>query len=239
LAVQVVHLTSSDRGPDVIKDWELVDGTGQIADMDLSMRTRLRAGESMAFGELFDTYARPVYFHGYRLTGDRSIAEDVLSATFLEAWRLRARIEPDGGSLRPWLLGIATNVVRNMTRKARRERGLLARLTPRESIPDFADDLVGRIDDASTLTAVQAGMRALRTEEREVIALCVWGGLEYAEAAEALGIPVGTVRSRLSRARRRLMKLRTPIEDAEPAAGWRQLEGGSASAARPAQEGNR
>ena len=74
-------------------------------------------------------------------------------------------------------------------------------------VPDFADDLAGRIDDAARLRAIRSAMARLRRGEREVIALCVWSGLDYAAAAQALGVPVGTVRSRLSRARTRLAKL--------------------------------
>lgn len=74
-------------------------------------------------------------------------------------------------------------------------------------MPDFADDLVGRIDDADRIAAVRQAVGKLRQREREVIALCVWAGLDYATAAQALGAPVGTVRSRLSRARRKLAKL--------------------------------
>ena len=190
------------------------------------MRARLRAGEPAAFGELFDEHARAVYHHGYRLTGDRAVAEDVLSTTFLQAWRMRRRIDPEGGSLRPWLLGVATNIVRNHSRKARRERDLLARLAPRDRVPDFADDVAARLDDAGTLASVRDALRTLRTAEREVVALCVWAGLDYAAAAEALGIPVGTVRSRLSRARRKLARRagEPTVRDREPEAGWRQLE---------------
>ena len=195
------------------------------------MRARLRAGDQAAFGDLFDEQAQVVYHHGFRMTGDRTLAEDVVSATFLQAWRMRDRIDPDGGSLRPWLLGIATNIIRNLSRKAHRERGLLARLAPRDEVPDFADELVGRIDDAGALAAVRAALARLRPAEREVVALCVWGGLEYADAAEALGIPIGTVRSRLSRARRRLARLSAP----EPGPGPRQLQGDAA----PAPEGTR
>jgi RNA polymerase sigma-70 factor (ECF subfamily) len=183
------------------------------------MRARLRAGEPAAFAELFDEHARAVYHHGYRLTGDRAVAEDVLSTTFLQAWRMRRRIDPEGGSLRPWLLGVATNIIRNHRRKTRRERDLLARLAPRDRVPDFAEDVAARLDDAGTLASVREALRALRDAEREVVALCVWAGLDYAAAAEALGIPVGTVRSRLSRARRKLLRL-----TGEPHAGWRQLE---------------
>jgi RNA polymerase sigma-70 factor (ECF subfamily) len=203
------------------------------------MRARLRAGEPAAFGELFDEHAQAVYHHGYRLTGDRSLAEDVLSATFLQAWRMHRRIDPEGESLRPWLLGIATNTIRNLTRKARRERALLARLSPREQVPDFADELASRIDDAGTLASVREALRTLRSAEREVIALCVWAGLDYAGVAQALGIPVGTVRSRLSRARRKLARLSTSVgRGPEPSPGHRQIAAGHPDAARPAREGN-
>jgi RNA polymerase sigma factor (sigma-70 family) len=86
------------------------------------MRTRIRAGDSSAFAELFDAYARAVYNHAFRLTADWSTAEDVMAATFMEAWKLRDRVDPEGGSLRPWLLGIATNTARNQYRSNRRYR---------------------------------------------------------------------------------------------------------------------
>jgi len=172
-----------------------------------------------------------VYRHALRLTGDRGLADDVVSATFLQAWRLRGRIDADGGSLRPWLLGIATNVIRNATRTRRRDRDLATRVALEHQAPDFADDVAARLDDARTLAAVRLALRALRPAEREVVALCVWEGLDYAAAAQALGIPVGTVRSRLSRARRKLVRLR-----AEPEPLTRQVDSGRAPAARPAPE---
>lgn len=203
---------------------------GQPTDVEQSLRDRLRAGSAPAFGDLFDAHAGSVYRHGLRLTGDRSLAEDVVSATFLQAWRLRGRIDPEGGSLRPWLLGIATNVIRNANRRGRRDRDLLARAAPREAVPDFADEVAGRLDDTRTLQTVRAALARLRPQEREVVALCVWEGLDYAAAAQALGIPVGTVRSRLSRARARLREL-------DP--GDRQLPSGRVTATRPAPEGTR
>jgi RNA polymerase sigma-70 factor (ECF subfamily) len=168
------------------------------------LRSRIRDGDKVAFGELFDECAKSVYNHAFRLTGNWSTAEDVMALTFLEAWRLRGRIDAEGGSLRPWLLGIATNVARNMRRAARRHDDALARLPRGEEVPDFADEVVGRIDDADRLAAVRRAYEGLRRAEQDVFALCVWAGLDYAQAAEALGIPVGTVRSRLSRARAKL-----------------------------------
>ncbi|WP_327587717.1 RNA polymerase sigma factor [Nonomuraea sp. NBC_00507] len=170
----------------------------------MSLRARIRGGDKAAFGELFDECAKAVYNHAIRLTANWSMAEDVTALTFLEAWRLRGKIDAEGGSLRPWLLGIATNVARNMRRAARRHDDALARLPRGEGVPDFAEEVVSRIDDAERLAAVRQAYGKLRRAEQDVFALCVWAGLDYAQAAEALGIPVGTVRSRLSRARKKL-----------------------------------
>lgn len=142
-----------------------------------------------------------MYNHAFRLTGDWSAAEEVMAMTFLEAWRSREQIAEDGGSLRPWLLGIATNLARGQRRAARRQRDALARLAITDYLPDFADDVSGRLDDAARVKALHRALAGLARHELDVLALCVWSGLGYAAAAEALGIPVGTVRSRLSRAR--------------------------------------
>uniref|UniRef100_A0AAU3H0T6 RNA polymerase sigma factor n=1 Tax=Streptomyces sp. NBC_01401 TaxID=2903854 RepID=A0AAU3H0T6_9ACTN len=171
------------------------------------MRARIRAGDREAFDALYEEFARAVYNHAYRLTGDWSTAEEVLSETFLAAWRTRGTVEPEGESLRPWLLGIATNKARNANRGRGRRLAFLARRPAPEPVADIADATAGRIDDTRRLAAVRQALDGLRRQEREVLALCVWSGLDYAEAAEALGVPVGTVRSRLSRARNRLRRL--------------------------------
>ncbi|MFF4346715.1 RNA polymerase sigma factor [Streptomyces sp. NPDC001530] len=232
------------------------------------MRTRVRAGESSAFAELYDSYARAVYNHAFRLTVDWSTAEDVMAATFLEAWRLRGKVDPEGGSLRPWLLGIATNTARNQYRSNRRYRAAANAAAAAElSVPDHADEVADRVDDRRRLATALTALAALRRPEREVIALCLGEGLDYEAAAEALGIPVGTVASRLSRARKKLRALaeaeearpfaatvRPATETSRPATemarrkvrekregghSGRQIRGDHTHAIRPAQEGNR
>lgn len=153
------------------------------------MRARLRAGDRDAFAQLYEKHARTVHNHAYRLTGDWSTAEEVMSETFLEAWRTRERLEPDGDSLRPWLLGIATNKARNANRSVGRHLAFLARRPAPEPVADFADEAAGRVDDARQLAAVRRALGGLRRPEREVLALCVWSGLDYTQAAEALDIP--------------------------------------------------
>jgi RNA polymerase sigma-70 factor (ECF subfamily) len=191
----------------------------------------VRSGDPDAFAELFESFARAVYNHAFRMTADWSAAEDAVALTFLEAWRLRAKVDEEGGSLRPWLLGIATNVLRNTARANRRRRAAHNRLPAERSTPDFADDVAGRMDDVVTMARVRAILHRLRREEREVVALCVWSELDHASAAEALGIPISTVRSRLFRARRKLRDLA-----GEPAGFSGQVPGDGTRLARPRQE---
>ncbi|MGW2601828.1 RNA polymerase sigma factor [Streptomyces klenkii] len=171
------------------------------------MHTRIRDGDPDSFRRLFRSHAQIVHRYAVRATGDWATAEDVVSLTFLEAWRLRAKLpeEPDGA--KAWLMGIAVNVQRNTSRAARRHEKALARMPAKEALPDIASEVVGRMADAEQLAAAKNALGKLRRSEREVVTLCVWSGLSYAEAAEALGVAVGTVRSRLSRARERLRKL--------------------------------
>ncbi|MEV8019409.1 RNA polymerase sigma factor [Streptomyces sp. NPDC086554] len=214
------------------------------------IHARIRAGEREAFGELYEAYARTVYNHALRLTGDWSTAEEVMSETFLAAWRTRERLDPDRGSLKPWLLGIATHKAQNANRGLRRRLAFLSRQPSPPQVADFAEESAGRLDDARRLAAVHGALRRLRRPEREVLVLCVWSGLDYAQAAEALGVPVGTVRSRLSRARARA-RLRRLSEDAldaegadargvkeamEPLRGRGEVESEAAFAALPLRE---
>ncbi|MET8703409.1 RNA polymerase sigma factor [Kitasatospora sp. NPDC058032] len=209
--------------------------------MELSQRGRIRDGDQWAFGELFDEAAGDLYRYAVRATGDWAVAEDVVQLTFLEAWRLRHKLREDDGAVRPWLFGIAANVLRNTARAARRHRVAMERLPARDTVPDFADELVGRLDDSAQLAAARRALGRLRKAEREVFGLCVWAGLDYASAAEALGVPIGTVRSRLSRARTKLRALADEElrngRELRPVPG--QVRGGRVGAARSIRETNR
>lgn len=213
--------------------------SGQYISVEASLRARVRAGDPDAFAALFDEHAQTVYRYAIGLSGNWSAAEEVVSLTFLEAWRLRQAVRPDGGSLRPWLLGIAVNVTRNQARAARRHQAAMSRLPPPPDLPDFADELTARLDDRDRLAAVRAAVGGLPARERDVL-ICVWSGLDCAEAAQALGVPEGTVRTRLSRARRRLRAL---TDDAQPQArrgkdlGGRPEDIEQPGPVRPAQEG--
>jgi RNA polymerase sigma factor (sigma-70 family) len=165
---------------------------------------RAVAGRAEAFGELFERHARSVYNHCFRRTASWADAEELTSAVFLEAWRRRHEVRPTGESARPWLLGVANNVLRNHRRSLRRYRAALARVPLPRHDTDPADEVAGRLADEQQMRRVLACAGRLPRPDQEVLALCAWSGLTYQEAAGVLDIPVGTVRSRLSRARARL-----------------------------------
>jgi RNA polymerase sigma-70 factor (ECF subfamily) len=163
------------------------------------------AATSDQFTELFDQHGRAVYNYCFRRTADWSLAEDLTSAVFLEAWRRRRDLRLE--TARPWLFGIATNLLRNQRRSLRRHAAALSRVTPLDPERDFADDLAERLDAESDARRLADHLRRLPRRHQDVIGLCLLAELTYEEAATALRIPVGTVRSRLARGRDRLAEL--------------------------------
>lgn len=178
---------------------------------DASLWARSRAGDADAFGLLFERHAKAIYNYCFRRLGDWSSAEDMLSVVFLEAWRRRDKELPEDKVL-PWLYGIATNVVRNRRRSERRFAAALRRMPQPQPEEDFSERADERLDDEAQMRRALGLLTQLPRHEQEVFALCGWMELSYEDAALALKIPVGTVRSRLSRARQRLREL-------EPASG--------------------
>lgn len=156
------------------------------------------------YAKLFERHAKAVYNYCFRQTGSWAAAEDLVSVVFLEAWRRRRDVSLHQDSALPWLYGVATNVCRNNQRSTRRHRAALRRINDQLSEPDPADEVANRVDDERRMRDLRAALRTLPRREQEVLGLVVWSGLDYAAAAAALGVPVGTVRSRLSRARTRL-----------------------------------
>ena len=157
-------------------------------------------GDQQAFSELYERHSQAIYNYLFRRLADWSEAEDLTAVVFLEAFRHRRDVVVMDGKLLPWLYGIATNVLRNRRRTLWRHRRLAAQLEaqPRRAAEPDAD---ARAQAAVQMREVLERMGRLPRAQREVLALCVWSGLSYEEAALALAIPVGTVRSRLARAR--------------------------------------
>ena len=177
---------------------------------DSVLWSRARTGDAEAFGMLFERHGRTIYNYCFRRVGSWAVAEDLVSIVFLEAWRRVDKRLPSGKEL-PWLFGIATNVVRNRRRTERRHAAALRRVPQPSPDPSFADDSDQRVDDEELMGARSALVARLPRREQEVFALCAWSELSYEDAAIALRIPVGTVRSRLSRARARLQELDSGI----------------------------
>jgi RNA polymerase sigma-70 factor (ECF subfamily) len=155
------------------------------------------------FGQLFDAHARSMHRYLARRIGDES-AHDLVGETFLVALRRRDSYRPELGTARSWLYGIATNLLRHHVRsetRALRATARLARVGDRTTAGH--DGRVAEQVDAQTRAAQLAGALAkLSVADRDTLLLVAWAGLEPSEVAEALGVPPGTIRSRLHRLRR-------------------------------------
>jgi RNA polymerase sigma factor (sigma-70 family) len=172
---------------------------------DIALWASAQTGDAEAFGQLFQRHSKLIYNYCFRRIGDWAAAEDLVSVVFLEAWRRRANVRPELG--RAWLLGIANNVMRNRLRSYRRHRAALDRLEVPAPEPDFAGEADTRLDEERLAKQLIADLERLPRRAREVLLLCDGFGLSYEEAAFALQTPVGTVRSRLFRARQRVREL--------------------------------
>jgi RNA polymerase sigma-70 factor, ECF subfamily len=178
--------------------------THQEAVKDGELWDDIALGNRHAFAAVFDRHAEAVFAHLLRKVGDYHEAEDLTSAVFLTAWRRRVEVSLDRDSALPWLLGVANHTLANRRRAMKRYRRLVAKVRPPADVPDPADDIAERIDAEERAQALRRSIRRLPKHERDVVELCVWGGLDHPAAAVALGVAVGTVHARISRAKKRL-----------------------------------
>jgi RNA polymerase sigma-70 factor (ECF subfamily) len=167
-----------------------------VTDSDEEEWARAVGGEGEAFGRVFDRHRDRIRRHARGLAPTPNEAEDVVSITFLEAWRNRDRIRFVDRSMLPWLLRTATYTCLNLARSERRYRAALARLPPALPSPD-PSELVG---DGEMFRA----MRRLSLRDQEIITLCILEDLPAEDAARILGVRPSSARARLSRARARL-----------------------------------
>jgi len=199
------------------------DGASEAA-----LAERASAGDSQAFSAIFDAHAQSVYRFCWRRAPEPSLgldAEDLMSIVFLEAWKGRSGLRVVDGSVRPWLFGIANNVLRNRRRTARRHRAAMRRLPAEPDSPDVASEVVERVGASQDLRDALHALDRLGPREREAVELCWVEGIVPATAAQLLGVPLGTVKSRLSRARSRLTAIGQTGVFTEPAA-WSGHEQG-------------
>jgi RNA polymerase sigma factor (sigma-70 family) len=164
------------------------------------------------FGELFHRHAAGIRRYVVRRAGE-SIADDVVSETFLIAFQKRASYDLEHPDARPWLYGIATNLIhRRRVAEARVLRTLERTPLDPHSV-DLSTEVDARIDATRKLREVARSLRRLSSGDRDCILLYAWADMSYEQVGVALGIPVGTVRSRISRARRSLRLATEEVEE--------------------------
>ena len=160
------------------------------------------------FGEIFDRHFAEIDRYLARRVG-WVLADEIASEVFVIAFHSRGRYDRAAADARPWLFGIAANLARRHWRTERRRLRAYAR-TGIDPLRDDAGDIDRRLDALAAGPALAAALAGLRPGEREVLLLYAWADLGYEEIATALEIPIGTVRSRLSRARGRVQELLAP-----------------------------
>lgn len=178
-----------------------------------------------AFTTIFDRHFAEIHrFVARRLGTDA--ADDVAADVFVEAFRCRDRFDAAQPSALPWLYGITTNIVRRHRRREVRRNRAYARVSARDSVHHDVG-MEARADADGKFPVVAHALAGLRARDRDVLLLFAWGQLTYDEIAEALEIPVGTVRSRLHRARAQLQQALGAQDSANAPPLRPQPEGGT------------
>jgi len=166
------------------------------------------AGDQAAFGLLFDELSSQIYrFARHRLSSDTE-ADDVVAEAFLQLWRRRNERPPDEVTIRAWTFGIAANLVRRRWRSVARGDRAMSRVSARAHIDqaavDSERDLVDSIEASEQIMHLRVALDRLPPPMADILVMRAWDEMDYNEIAYVLDCPVGTVRSRLSRARTRL-----------------------------------
>lgn len=175
------------------------------------MRAQYESGAGLATGDFADVYER--YFadiHRY-IAGrlGRDVADDIAADTFVIALRKLGGFDARRGPVRAWLYGIATNLVAQHRRAEQRRYRALAHARPAEAADGHEDRVTSRVAAQGMQAPLAKALASLSQKERDVLLLVALAGLSHQEISEALGIPYGTVGSRLNHAR---MKIRAMVE---------------------------
>jgi len=170
--------------------------------------------EPEVFTVLFRRHAPHIQRYVVRRLG-ADAADDIVAETFLLAFRQRERYDPARLDALPWLYGIATNLIARHRRAEIRLYRALARTGADPVTEPFTDRVDDRVSASMASRRLAAALARLSADLRDTLLLVAWTDLSYTEVAAALGVPIGTVRSRLNRAR---TKLRQTLGDADPSA---------------------
>jgi RNA polymerase sigma factor (sigma-70 family) len=155
------------------------------------------------FGMLYDRYATMLYGYACLRVG-RGTAEDAVADTFLAAFAQRRGYDLTRAIARPWLFGILTNKIAERGRAEKIHYRALARAWQDPVLEGIADRVADQVSAQAERGRLAAALGRLKAADRHVLLLVAWGQLSNVEVAQALGIPSGTVASRLNRARRKL-----------------------------------
>jgi RNA polymerase sigma-70 factor (ECF subfamily) len=161
---------------------------------DHGLIARIIKRDQQALADLYARYSRPVFNLAQRVAQDRSIAEEVTQDVFMLVWKHPAKWNPDKGRLASWLLTVTRYMTIDRIRKEQREPASEA--TPLESVSHRLDAHVSptAMDDAQVMRSI---LRRLPREQQQVILLAYYRGMTHSDIATHLGIPEGTVKSRL------------------------------------------
>ncbi|MEP6568311.1 MAG: RNA polymerase sigma factor [Acidobacteriota bacterium] len=184
-----------------------------VSDSDLVQA--MLAGEEAALTALYERRARDVHRFALQMCGSQPLADDVTQEVFLVLIREGHNFDASRGSLSAFLMGVARN---HVLRRLRRERFYVAKEDGNDATTTTSRSTENPLDDLSrteTIESVRRSVLALPERYREVVVLCDLQELSYVEAAEILGCAVGTVRSRLHRARALLIEKLRPARDAD------------------------
>jgi len=169
--------------------------------------------DSAEFVGLYEAHARTIHRYLARRVGT-DLADDLVADTFLIALRRWATFDHAQGTPIAWLYGIATNLARNHQRKERAELVAVQRLDARpERHDDPLEQVVTRLDAHRRVRSLGAAVAKLKPGDRDALLLIAWTELSYQQVAEALDVPIGTVRSRLHRARKQLQAFTKRLDE--------------------------
>ncbi|GII58798.1 DNA-directed RNA polymerase sigma-70 factor [Planotetraspora thailandica] len=180
--------------------------------LDESAEMRLSHAEPERFAAIFDAHFAEIHRYVVSRLGP-SMAEDVVAETFLTAFRNRSRYDAGRGGVRPWLYGIATNRINKQRRHEMRTLRAMGRQGPEPPAEGPELRVVASVTAQRLKPALARAIASLNDGDRDVLLLVALAGLTHEEVAASLGIPYGTVGSRLSRARK---KVRAVIGDTNP-----------------------
>ncbi len=181
-------------------------GNDNVIAKEQHLLSAAQKGDKTAYGLIVETYHRLVISVAFRICGDTHLAEDIAQDTFMKAWQQLPNFQAERStSFRAWLCRIAHNRSIDLLRQNRPETELDPHLPAQTTRPDR------QVERDETATEVQAAILRLPETSRTALILREYEGLSYAEIADTLEIPIGTVMSRLYHARKRLTKELTPL----------------------------